>query len=79
MPIRLPKGFSRRKSSGDVVGENLSVPSFRVLSREEVKKDTGFAGQSTSSNNQFSSTLQKWKVSGIDEEEEQLSNLRWVN
>ena len=76
MPIRLPKGFSRRKSSGDVVGENLSAPSFRVLSREEVTKNTGFAGQDSASNPQFSSTLQRWKVAEIEEEEEQPSNLR---
>ena len=77
MPIRLPKGFSRRKSSGDVIVESLSTPSFRVLSRGEVQKNAGPTRQDISIDPQFSSTLQKWKVAEV-EEEEQCSNLRSV-
>lgn len=38
MPIKIPKGFARRKSSGNVLGEveNPPEPSFRVIERSEL-------------------------------------------
>lgn len=77
MPIRLPKGFSRRKSSGDVLVESLSAPSFRVLSREEVQTSTVPGKPVNSLDPQFNSTLHKWKVAEV-EEDEHFSHLRLV-
>lgn len=43
MPIKLPKGFSRRKSSGQILEEvqNPPQPSFRVFERPPSKSFDG--------------------------------------
>lgn len=46
MPIKIPKGFARRKSSGNVLGEveNPPEPSFRVIERSELASKSFDAG-----------------------------------
>ena len=47
MPIKIPKGFARRKSSGNVLGEveNPPEPSFRVIDRSELASRSFDGGQ----------------------------------
>lgn len=47
MPIKLPKGFARRKSSGNVLEETPNppaAPSFRVFERPENTGSKSFDG-----------------------------------
>ncbi|MCJ1356420.1 MAG: hypothetical protein MMC33_006415 [Icmadophila ericetorum] len=47
MPIKLPKGFARRKSAGNVLEESLNppaAPSFRVVERPDVAGSKSFDG-----------------------------------
>lgn len=84
MPIKLPKGFSRRKSSGTVLEEveNPPEPSFRVFERPaggSKSFDGGIALKRMSQGRPLSSPISRVNENSFDDGKDSTSrNPRWA-